>query len=72
MLSVVICTKHLTLHFYHVTCAFSEFNLYRYQNVRELLARSRRDIGSLSDSNEILSENYLFRKRTLNDLAKLI
>ena len=40
-------------------------------NVKELLARSRHHIWSLSDSNEIRTQNHLLRKRTLNHLAKL-
>ena len=40
-------------------------------NVKELLARSRRHIWSLSDSNVIRTYNHLVRKRTLNHLAKL-
>ena len=40
-------------------------------NVKELLARSRRHIWSLSDSNGIRTHNHLVRKRTLNHLAKL-
>ena len=38
-------------------------------NVKELLARSRRHIWSLSDSNVIRTHNHLVRKRTLNHLA---
>ena len=41
------------------------------QNVKELLAWSRRHIWSLSDSNEIWTHNHLVCKRTLNHLAKL-
>ena len=40
-------------------------------NVKELLARSRRHIWSLSDSNEIRTHNHSARKQTLNHLAKL-
>ena len=40
-------------------------------NIKELRARSRRHIWSLSDSNEIRTHNHLVRKRTLNHLAKL-
>ena len=40
-------------------------------NVKELLARSRCHIWSLSDSNEIRTHNHLVRKRTLNHLASL-
>ena len=40
-------------------------------NVEELLAWSRRNIWSLSDSNVIRTHNHLVRKRRLNHLAKL-
>ena len=40
-------------------------------NAKELLARSRRHIWSLSDSNLIQSHSHLVGKRTLNHLAKL-
>ena len=40
-------------------------------NVKEIFARSRRRIWSLSDSNEIRTHNHLARKQTLNHLAKL-
>ena len=40
-------------------------------NVREVLARSRGHIWSLSDSNVIRTHNHLVRKWTLNYLAKL-
>ena len=40
-------------------------------NVKELLARSRRHIWSLSNSNEIRTHNHVVRKQTLNHLAKL-
>ena len=40
-----ICTVHLTVCAYHVTYAFqSESTLYSCLNVKELLARSRREI----------------------------
>ena len=42
-----------------------------YLNVKEILARSRHHIWSLSDSNVIRTQNHLVRKRTLNHLAKL-
>ena len=41
-------------------------------NVKKLLARSRRHIWSLSDSNEIQIHNHLVHKRSLNHLAKLV
>ena len=40
-------------------------------NVKEFLARSRRHIWDLSDSNEIRTHSHLLRKRTLSHLAKL-
>ena len=55
----------------HVTYAFqSESTLYICLNVKELLARSRREIWSLSDCNWIRTHNHLVHKRTLNHLAK--
>ena len=41
-------------------------------NVKELLARNRREIWSLSDRNWTWTQNHLVRKRTLNHLAKLV
>ena len=62
----------LTLCSYHVTYAFqSESTLNTCLNVKELLARSRRVIWSLSDCNWTRTQNHLIRKRTLNHLAKL-
>ena len=56
----------------HVTYAFqNESTLYSCLNVKELLARSRREIWSLSDCNWTRTQNHLVRKRTLNHLAKL-
>ena len=53
----------LTLCSYHVTYAFqSKFTLYSCLNVKELLARSRR---------EIRTHNHLIYKRTLNHSPKL-
>ena len=69
---VFISTAHLTVCSYYVTYAFqSESTLYICLNVKELLARNRRDIWSLSDCNGTRTHNHLVRKRTLNHLAKL-
>ena len=57
---------------YHVTYAFqSKSTLYVCLNVKELFARNRRDICSLSDCNGTRIHNHLVRKRTLNHLANL-
>ena len=48
----------------HVTYAFQS-------ETKELLARSRRNIWSLSDCNWTRAQNHLVRERTLNHLAKL-
>ena len=57
---------------FHVTYAIqSESILYSCLNVKELLARNRCEIWSLSDCNWIRTHNQLVRKRTLNYLAKL-
>ena len=72
VLWVLICTMHLTVRFCHVTYAFqSESRLYSCLNVKELLARIRRKIWSLSDWNWTRTHNHLVHKWTLNHLAKL-
>ena len=56
----------------HVTYAFqSECTLYNYLNVKELLARSMREILRLSDWNWTQTQNHLVRKQTHHHLAKL-
>ena len=63
---------HLTVCFCHVTYAFQgESTLYICLNVKELLARNRRDIWSLSDCNGTRTHKHLVRKRTLSHFAKL-
>ena len=62
----------MILCYYHVTYAFwSESTSYSCLNLKELLARNRRDIWSLSDCNGIRTHNLLFRKRILYRIAKL-
>ena len=57
---------------HHVTYTFqSESTLCSCLNVKELIARNRRDIWSLSDCNGTRTHNHLVRKQTLNLLAKL-
>ena len=66
-----ICTVHLTVCYYHVTHAFqSDSRPYSCLDVKEILARNKRDIWSLSDSNRIRTPNYLICERTIIDLAK--
>ena len=61
----------LTVCYYHVMYAFqSESTLYSSLNVKELLARYRRDIWSLNDSIGIQTHKHLVRKRLLKHLAK--
>ena len=43
----------------------SESTLYSYRNVKELLARNRRDTWSLSDSNGTQTHNHLVRNTQL-------
>ena len=51
-----------------MTYAFqNKSTLYSCLNVKELLARNRRDILSLSDSNGIRTHNNLVRKRNLSN-----
>ena len=57
----------MTVCSYHLTCEFqSESTLYSYLNIKELLARSRRKIWSLSDYNWTRIHNPLVYRRTLN------
>ena len=58
----------MTVCSYHVTCVFqSESTLSSSLNVKELLARKRHNIRSLSDCNGIRTHNHIVRKRTLNE-----
>ena len=69
----LIKSLFLTVFSYHVACTFqSEYTLYSSLNVKELLARSRRDIWRLSDCNGTRTYNHLVRKRTLNHLAVFV
>ena len=62
----------LTVCSFHVTYAFqSESTLYSCLNFKELLARNRREIWSLSDCNWTRTHNPLVLKRTPNHLVKL-
>ena len=62
----------LTVCSCHVTYTFqSKSTLYSCLNVKELLARSRREIWRWSDCNWTRTQNHLVLKRTLNHLAKL-
>ena len=49
----------------------SKSALYSCLNVKELLARNRRNIWSLSDCNRTLTHKHLVCKRTLKHLTKL-
>ena len=63
--------KNMAVCYYHVLYTFqSESTLNSCMNVKELLAQNRHDIGSLSNSNGIRTNNHLVQKRTLNHLAK--
>ena len=50
-------------------CMFLSYHV--RMNVKELLARNRCNIWSLSDCNGTWTHNHLVRNRTLNHLAKL-
>ena len=68
----IIYLVHLTLCFYHVTYAFYiKSTLCSCVSAKELFARRRPNIWSLSDCNLNQTHYYLVRKRTLNHLAKL-
>ena len=69
---VLTCTVHLTVCSCQVTYAFqSESTPYSYLNVKELLARSRRELWMWSDCNCARTHNHLVLKRTFNHWAKL-
>ena len=69
---IIWITLRITLCSYHATYAFqSESTLYNCLNVKELLARNRRENWSLSDCNGTRTHNHVVRKWTLNHLAKL-
>ena len=58
---VLICMVHLTVRSYHVMYAFqSESTLYSFLNVKELLARNRHKIWSLSDCNWTRTQNHWY------------
>ena len=62
----------MNVSYYHVTYELqSESTLYSCLNVKELLARSRRHIWTLSESNGIWFHNHIVLKRRHNHLAKL-
>ena len=65
LIYATVCSCHVT----HTSQ--SESALYSCLNFKELLARSRREIWSLSDCNWTRTQNHLVRKRTLNHWAKL-
>ena len=62
---MTVCSCHVTYEFQ------SETTLYSCLNVKEALARSRREIWSLSDCNWTRTQNHLVRNWTLTHLAKL-
>ena len=63
---------HLTVSSYHVNDAFqSESALDSCLNVKEFLARSRRESWRLSDCNGTRTHNHLVHKRTFNHLSQL-
>ena len=62
----------MTVYSYHAMYSFqNESTLYICLNVKELLARNRHHIWSLSDCNGTRTHNYLVPKQTLNHLAIL-
>ena len=64
--------QYLIVYSCHVTYAFqSQSTPYSCLNVKELLARSRREIWRWSDCNWTGTQNQLVLKRTRNHLSKL-
>ena len=73
---IEVCCEYLSVrwiwHCFYVTCTFySESILCSFLNVKERLARTRRDIWELSDCNRSWTHNHLVRKWTLDHLPKL-
>ena len=69
---VLICKVHLTACSCHVMYAsHGEYTLYIWMNVKEILARNRREIWRWSDCNCARTQNHLVLKPTLNHLVKL-
>ena len=70
---VLNCVHNQWLYVIVMSCTNFKVNLHSIVclNVRELLARNRHHIWSLSDSDGIRTHNHLVHKRTLNCLAKL-
>ena len=67
LLTIFAKSLIMTVCSYHVTYAFqSESTLYSCLNVKQLLARNRREIRSLSDCNWTRTHNHLIHKRTLS------
>ena len=50
----------------------NEFTIYSCLHIKELLARNRREIWSLSEFNGTRTHKHLVRKRTLDHLAKMV
>ena len=63
---IIVCSCHVTYAFQ------SESTLCSCLNVKELLARSRREIWTWSDCNWTRTQNHLVLKRTLNHVANLV
>ena len=69
---VLIYTVHLTECSCHLMYAsHGEYTLYIRMNVKELLARNRREIWRGSDCNGTQTQNHLVLKWTFNHLVKL-
>ena len=72
MFWVFICTVHLTVCSYRVTyTSQSEFIFYRCLNVKELLARIRSEIWSLSDCKWARMQSLTIQEHTVTGLQHL-
>ena len=66
VLQEILRTRSYVCMFCHATYAFqNESTPYSCLNVKELLARSKRGIWSLSDCNWTRTQNHVVRKRTI-------
>ena len=71
---ILVCISNICEKLYVLVMSRTYFRvnpLYSCLNVKELLARSRRKIWSLSDCSWTRTHNHLVYKRTLNHLAKM-
>ena len=71
MLWVLTCTAHLIVCYHHVAYTYKNGSIfYSCSNVKKLLAENRREVSSLSDSNEIRNHSHLVRKTSIRPFSE--